>query len=1219
MHIKTLEICGFKSFVDRTVIHFDHDVIGIVGPNGCGKSNIVDAIRWCMGEQSAKHLRGKSMEDVIFNGSESRGPHGFAEVTLTFDNSDPVEAADMPDEYRHFPEIAVTRRLYRDGTSEYLINKTQVRLRDITDLFLGTGVGTKAYSIVEQVRIGQIVSARPEDRRIFIEEAAGITKYKVRRKQAERKIELTRQNLARVSDILGEKERTRNSLKRQVAKAERYLEHRAELEDLTLHEASHRHLEFVVMSRVHGELYELNSGRAGQLREQLGELENGLDDMRLSGLELESEADEMSKAAFEADNEVTSLQSEIQRSRDRMATLADKITTAEREQAELAERRTRLESELDDQSRRVAELGRDQQARESDAASEVEALEALRGEEVRAMEAVHVLRQQMTEAGRQTASTEAKIEGLLGRLQERRNRRDRLALETETIVAELGELQARRGALETSVAELAEGKRVSTEEKAQLELEVTELRGRQLDSERRTDASKNELGVKRNRLRAIEELHRKHQGVGTGVRALLAFGDPAVLGLVADRLEAPAQIQDALAGLLGEQLQNVVVSDLGRGVELLSRLRAERRGRAQIVAARPAYVAGRRSSLPRRAEVFGYLLDLLRFNPEDEALARSLVGDAVVVDGTTTALELASQHPELTLVTLDGTVVRPNGVVSGGTGDDVAAHMVEQKRELRVLGEEVAKLETEHALVAEQHQSLRSRFAEVSTALDRARQEAHQGELAHVTSEKDLARTVDQIQRLSSRQDNLDLEARDIDTGLGDANREVETLSVQLDQLRGDVGRLGDDLAQADMQASEWRERVAAQSSMVTERKVRLAQVREQVDAGRAAAERLTQSMADVDHRARRLLTDIHEAAEAQGEAAARIYLAREGRGDAETRAREAHTRHESIRERLDEVRQVLGERDHGLRGIREELDQVEVESRRAEMALTKLRIENDLLLQTIREKFRGLELPTVIGDYHRRPMPDSEQRRRIQELSELIDRMGPVNLDAKAEYEDADRLFTELNTQKLDLEAALEDLDKAIKLMNKESRKRFREAFDAINELFKQSFVRNFRGGRAELVLTDPEDLLATGVDVVAQPPGKKLGNIELMSGGEKALTAVSLIFAIFEYKPSPFCILDEVDAPLDEANVARYNEAIRSMTDRSQFILITHIRKTMQSVDVLYGVTMGEPGVSRIVSVKVNENASVRSEARSTNALTQSSPPPGTVVEEPAQEAVA
>src|SRR5687767_12144642 len=325
MHIKKLEIAGFKSFVDRTVIHFDHDVLAIVGPNGCGKSNVVDAIRWCLGEQSAKHLRGRAMEDVIFNGSESRKPHGLAEVTITFDNTNPDYAATLPPEYRDYTDIAVTRRLFRDGTSEYLINKTQVRLRDITELFLGTGVGTKAYSIVEQGRIGQIVSARPEDRRLFIEEAAGITKYKQRRKMAERKMDLTRQNLLRVTDIVNEIDRNRASLKRQVAKAERFLDYRRELEDLVLLEASHKLLELTVTERVAAQGHEVTGQAVTDARTALRDAESSLDQERAQAAAIEAATDEASRSAFEADNEVSSLQAELEKARERLTYLEHRL------------------------------------------------------------------------------------------------------------------------------------------------------------------------------------------------------------------------------------------------------------------------------------------------------------------------------------------------------------------------------------------------------------------------------------------------------------------------------------------------------------------------------------------------------------------------------------------------------------------------------------------------------------------------------------------------------------------------------------------------------------------------------------------------------------------------------------------------------------------------------------------------------------------------------
>src|SRR5688572_13545272 len=345
MHIRKLEISGFKSFVDRTVINFDHDVLAIVGPNGCGKSNIVDAIRWCMGEQSAKHLRGRSMEDVIFNGSDSRPAAGLAEVTLTFDNTDPHYAESLPLEYRDYPEIAVTRRLFRDGTSEYLINKVQVRLRDITELFLGTGVGTKAYSIVEQGRIGQIVSARPEDRRMFLEEAAGVTKYRQRRRQAERKLDLTKQNLLRVSDIVAEIDRNRASLKRQAAKAERFVRYREEVEDLSLHQASHRWLELSVVRASElarrGEL----SGRSEELRQLVSTRESDMVRARSEGATVEAQAEAASKRAYEADNRVATLQAEYARGRDRLTHLEERLQSSTRVGQELAGRRERLADE----------------------------------------------------------------------------------------------------------------------------------------------------------------------------------------------------------------------------------------------------------------------------------------------------------------------------------------------------------------------------------------------------------------------------------------------------------------------------------------------------------------------------------------------------------------------------------------------------------------------------------------------------------------------------------------------------------------------------------------------------------------------------------------------------------------------------------------------------------------------------------------------------------
>ncbi|HEX2732228.1 MAG TPA: AAA family ATPase, partial [Polyangiaceae bacterium] len=426
MHIKKLEICGFKSFVDKTVVQFDHDVIGIVGPNGCGKSNIVDAIRWCMGEQSAKHLRGRAMEDVIFNGSESRPQHGMAEVTLTFDNTDKAYAETLPLEFKDFPEIAITRRLYRDGTSEYLVNKTQVRLRDITDLFLGTGVGTKAYSIVEQGRIGQIVSSRPADRRLYIEEAAGITKYKLRRKQAERKMDLTKQNLLRVTDIVNEIDRTRAGLKRQAAKAERYVQYRSELEDLFLHDAAHRLLELIVTERVHSGLFSTAREESLRLTAQMSEGENTLLQARAEAQGIESRYEAATAGAAAAEQRLTQQESEVARAADRQTHLQDRLLALGNEQQELEARLARMSTEEQEIASRMAWLEQDETSRDAEAAAENEQRDKLLANEAEADKSVSELRARSTGLQSEEASARTRVESLAQRTTELEQRKQQL-------------------------------------------------------------------------------------------------------------------------------------------------------------------------------------------------------------------------------------------------------------------------------------------------------------------------------------------------------------------------------------------------------------------------------------------------------------------------------------------------------------------------------------------------------------------------------------------------------------------------------------------------------------------------------------------------------------------------------------------------------------------------------------------------------------------------
>ena len=854
---------------------------------------------------------------------------------------------------------------------------------------------------------------------------------------------------------------------------------------------------------------------------------------------------------------------------------------------EIDEARERLTRERDTVCNEVVTLEAEDAAQAEMLAAEEERLAEVTQESGRADGAVNELRQAIAKAQAEIASAEAKLGGFERRKNEMHARVEKMRGEREDLEGAQIEHTSRSRELEQSVIDFREGKVTSAEDKQRHEDRLAQLRRDIGESERALDEAKHELSGKRSRLHALEEMHVRLEGVGAGVKALVATKDPVLAGLVADRVEAPAELTQALAGLLGSRLQDVVVRDIARGTELLEALAQGKKGRATIVPLHPPHVAGLSAVLPPTEGIVARLVDRLRFAPEDEALVRSLVGDAIVTTDLAAAYAVRAEAPETAVVTLDGTVLHRDGRASGGTGEEVVAGMLSSNREMRELGEEVSRLD---ALVSERlahHQALRTAIVETQAALDRARQRAHSDELALVTAERDLRASQQQLESTRKRLETLSAEMEDLSAQLLEAGHERDEAQRVLDETRAAFEEKNGVLGDAEGVAASWREQAEARRQVVTERKVKRAGAREKLSAATGTLQRLARSTEELSERARRLNEELYAGARTIGETAAlivahmeRLHLAL----DAQRVTAEALADARSI---SDAFRAQMGEREAQLKDLRAAADAARESLNEHEMALRERTLAMQHLMDGVAERFRGLNLARVVGDYHLRPPPDEETRSRVTELAQLIERMGSVNLDAVREHEEAEKRFTFYTTQKADLDKALADLERAIAQMNRESKKLFSETFEAVNAKFQEIFPKMFRGGRASLRLTNPEDMLETGIDILAQPPGKKISSIELMSGGEKALTAVSLIFSIFQIKPSPFCILDEVDAPLDEANVARYNDMVRSMTDRSQFILITHIKRTMQMVDVLYGVTMQESGVSRLVSVKMNETA--------------------------------
>jgi chromosome segregation protein len=1192
MKLKSLEICGFKSFVDKTVVRFDHDITGVVGPNGCGKSNIVDAIRWAMGEQSAKHLRGKSMDDVIFNGSEARGPHSFAEVTITFDNAE----GNCPVEYKDYAELAVTRRLTRDGDSSYSLNKTPVRLMDITALFLGTGVGTKAYSIIEQGRIGLIVTAKPEDRRHLIEEAAGITKFKAHKQKAERKMEATRQNLLRITDILGELEKSLASLKRQAQKAERYKAYRDEQRDLELWIASHRYLELAVTRAATAQQHAQAHSDSEDLRTGLVTVETELEAERLTLAHEELTVNETNDRAHQLESRVKMLETQIKHALERLGTLKSSEQAAERELSEIRAQRDRFEGE-----RVQLEQGLEQLVELAEQESSVLEREQELGEQKKrasseADQAMNAARARVSEANTRIARAEAVATQFERRRSEAYARLERLRSEREDLEIRVVDLSEEARELAARLSGLRGDKASSVERKAELEQSLVTLKASQREAEQKNEELRTELAERRSRLKSLEQIQQRFEGVGAGVRALMQRSqqDPAlgVLGMLADRLDCPSQYTQALAGALGDRLQYVVVEDEEAGERAVSWLREQKKGRATTIPRRPP--ARNLPSADLAGEgVVGRLSELVRFAEDDRTLVENVLGEIMVVEDVASGRRLRAASNAFTFVTRQGEVLGADGRHTGGSGEDAGAHMLEFKREIRELTPHVVRLEQEQQACQQGLSDVKARIARSQAELDAARSEGHDAELAIVRAEKDLKRAEDELSRGRDRVEQLVFESDDLASSLAEASHEETESREEIASARQTRAEAEQDFGSFERVSQQRRGEVERQNAVITELRVRAAEARQRVQSDRMALDRVERGLADLALRLTRVESELVANVEHQGQTAAQLMLDKEALLGAVDEAKQASSALSEARARYEEKKLVLSGREASIKELRQRIDRENkiindllLKQREQELHLTRL-------VEQIAERHR-VDLRLQLTSYHDRELPDETVGERAKELDRLLERMGPINLTAIDEFDEQSKRYDYLSAQKADLDSAIAQLEQAIKQMNRESKKLFRDTFDSVSVRFSQIFPKMFGGGEASLRLTNPDDMLDTGIEILAQPPGKRLGSMELMSGGEKALTAVALIFALFQHKPSPFCLLDEVDAPLDEANIGRFAEAIRSMTHHSQFIVITHSKRTMEIADVLYGVTMERPGISTLVSVELRQGSQRKSEDR-------------------------
>jgi chromosome segregation protein len=1178
MRLEAITLHGFKSFAEKTVVNVLPGITGIVGPNGCGKSNISESVRWALGEQSAKSLRGQRMEDLIFHGTGARKPVGLAEVELTFSNEGTLSVP--------WSEIAVARRLYRTGESEYLLNKQPTRLRDILDMFAGTGANPRAYSVMDQDKLNHVLTAKPHERRVFIEEAAGIARYKQQRSETQGKLDAARQNLVRVRDVMDEVRRQLGSLERQAKKAQQYKALQSERRALALAlmaadfagltaqaEALARELtglgdaEQAVRARLtglgarearHREALQASEHRLAELRQSVqkiqGELERLLERREHMGVQLQ-----------ELGEEAARLEEEARLAGERLQTIVSERETA---RAALTEaERLRGERGTD-----VETLQAEVERHRAGLASERDRLEALRLEQVRvAAERVDLMRQ-----GGELRERQAQ----LGR------RGERLAQELRDAEVEAERLTGQRATLE-SARDQAEAELSSlAAERERLAVALADREGRLAEAEACLAQARLDLAARSSSRDAVRDLEMAREGYGAGVRAVFAEGGaPAlggVVGTVADLLDVEPGLERAVEAVLGERLQWVVVERFEHARAAVAWLRERGNGAATFLPLEKlndGAASGGGSSADLRwavNHVTGPTPGLLQY----------LLGQVAVVEHLDEAETLWRRNGVgATYVTPAGEVLSPTGRLHGGSETSALPQsLLTRKRQLRELEVDVQRLA---ALVDAEQEAVASLGAEVATL--RARQGGlAQSMLARQTeclaSEKDLEQAVREHERVHRHLETIGAESRQI---AGEA-ADTEALLARLGQH---VEAAGDAEARHETAMATLRAAIEAGqdtestlAARLTAGRVELAGITERADAlGRELA-RLDEMETDVTSR-------LEQGRQRQGQLGERrAWLAAE-RERTDASARDVALERD-LRE--DEARQA-GETHQGLvdelRAIESEMRAVQGEAHRLvsaihgiELKATEGRVRREELAQ---EAYRTYGVDTgALLELHDPARDLVAVRERLGDLDARLEAIGPVNLVADEEYRELDERLTFLRIQHDDLTASIKDLEKALRGMTRTAQERFGQAFEEINRHFGEIFQRLFEGGRAELRLVEAEDggdPLDTGVELMAQPRGKRLQAVSLMSGGERALTGLALLFAIFYFRPSPFCVLDEVDAPLDDANIHRFLRVLRDLTSQTQFLVITHNRKTMEAADVLYGVTMEEPGLSKLVSVNL------------------------------------
>lgn len=1196
MRIKKLELAGFKSFKDRTVIQFDAGITGIVGPNGCGKSNIVDALMWVMGDQSVKDLRASTMTDVIFAGADGYAPLGMCEVSLTLEN----DGGPFPAKYIKHSEIMVTRRLHRHGEGEYFINKEPARLKDVQEIFMDTGAGSKGFSIIAQGMIGKIITAKPEDRRMLIEEAAGITKFKARKKESQRKLIATDQNLVRLQDIIGELKRQIDSLQRQAQRAERYRTIKTQIEKLDLWLASKQYVDLKTAADEAQRIFNEAQSLEVEGESQLSGVQAEIEALRLQILEKEKQVEEDSQAFYDTQSLVQKKEMQIQELR------------FEIEQARRNEQMTG--TILQEQQARQQLLQKEQsqyevQAKELEVLSQELEKAYLEKNEIyqNSSSRIHTVDEDLTAQRREFFALGQTESSVSAKLQALQAQSDELAERQESEQLQLNEIRERELEYQTRLKKTS----VDLDKERQLQLDLSsdvdsfeankKVLSEQLQQKKQeVETFKDNLNEVTSMLYGLENLHSNFEGFQEGVKQVMLWQKQRIESLHADGsvssyfqpvsevIEVPSEYEVAMEAALGTRLQMLLSKESDVAVEAVDYLKSAQSGRSSFLSENVASSSSPRSELSANTNgVVALLKDVVQYSENYSAVVSQLLDGVAVVDSIKTALALRPEYVGWTFVTVDGDSLTADGVLTGGSREGAESGVLKRKREIKELSQRKDEWAGKLALATASMKKLQEQLDNVLQDFEGAQKRRVEQEIKVAELKKDLERAENELQNVRVSAERQSRECQKLQDQATQLQDKINELEEHLTEAREKKLQLESSIEALTQEHAQIRQGFDSLQAEVTDLKVRSSSKSQEYQGVLRQLEMVTKSLNDLNMQLERMSEEAQGYNSSMTESQVAL---EEQKIELEKMIHMVEAKKQSLsmnKDIFEQLSQQLHEKETAQYEVQKARNDRQSRMNESQLKLEQAKMKEQYLLDQVREKYM-LQLENVFEEYlQNQPMDGSvvDVEVELKDLRERLAKIGEVNLSAIEEYSETAQRYEFLTKQHADLTEAKEQLRRVIERINKICAKRFKETFELVNDRFQKVFPVLFGGGEARLELIEDADKGEMGIDIIAKPPGKKMQNVSLMSGGEKALTAVSLVFSIFLVKPSPYCLLDEVDAPLDDANVYRFNDLVKEMAKRSQIIVVTHNKHTMEVAGKLYGVTMQERGVSTMVSVSLQD----------------------------------